>query len=106
VNKDLIGKRIREARHKKKMTQEQLAEKAEITVVYLSELERGVKLPSLTVFVSIAEALHVSTDSLLRDELDTGKDYVYADITKKLERLTPKQRIAASEILEAYIRNI
>ena len=106
MNKDLIGKRIREARTQRRMTQEQLAEKAEITIVYLSELERGIKLPSLTVFVAIAEALHVSTDSLLRDELDTGKAYVYDDITKKLEKLTPKQRITASEILDAYIRNI
>ena len=106
MTKENIGRRIREARTKRGMTQEQLAERTDITSVYLSELERGLKLPSLTVFVSIAETLHVSTDSLLRDELDTGKDFVYADITKKLERLTPKQRIAASEILEAYIRNI
>ena len=106
MNKDLIGKRIREARHKKKMTQEQLAEKAEITVVYLSELERGIKLPSLTVFVAIAEALHVSTDSLLRDDLETGKEYIYDDLTKKLDRLSPKQRVAVSEIIDAYIRNL
>ena len=106
MNKDLIGKRIREARHKKKMTQEQLAEKAEITVVYLSELERGIKLPSLTVFVAIADALHVSTDSLLRDDLESGKEYIYDDLTKKLERLSPKQRIAVSEIIDAYIRNL
>ncbi len=106
MNKDLIGRRIREARANKRMTQEQLAEQVDITIVYLSELERGIKLPSLTVFVAIAEALHVSTDSLLRDELDTGKEYVYNDITKKLEKLTPKQRIAASEILDAYIRNL
>lgn len=106
MNKDLIGKRIREARNKRKLTQEQLAEKADITIVYLSEIERGVKLPSLTVFVAIAEALRVSTDSLLRDELDTGKASVYDDITKKMERLTPKQRVTASEILDAYIRNI
>lgn len=106
MNKDLIGKRIREARNKRKLTQEQLAEKADITIVYLSEIERGVKLPSLTVFVAIAESLRVSTDSLLRDELDTGKESVYDDITKKMERLTPKQRVTASEILDAYIRNI
>ena len=106
VTKENIGRRIKEARTKRGLTQEQLAEKAEITVVYLSELERGVKLPSLTVFVSIAETLHVSTDSLLRDDLETGKEYIYNDLTKKLERLTPKQRIAVTEIVDAYIRNL
>lgn len=106
VTKENIGKRIKEARIKRSFTQEQLAEKADITIVYLSELERGIKLPSLTVFVSIAEALKVSTDSLLRDELESGKDYIYNDLTQKLEHLTPKQRIAVSDIVDAYIRNI
>jgi transcriptional regulator with XRE-family HTH domain len=106
VTKENIGRRIKEARAKRSLTQEQLAEKTDITIVYLSELERGVKLPSLTVFVNIAEALHVSTDSLLRDDLETGKEYIYDDLTKKLERLTPKQRIAIAEIVDAYIRNL
>ena len=106
MTKENIGRRIREARTKRGMTQEQLAERTDITIVYLSELERGLKLPSLTVFVSIAETLHLSTDSLLRDDLESGKEYIYDDLTKKLERLSPKQRIAVSEIIDAYIRNL
>lgn len=106
MTKENIGRRIREARTRRGMTQEQLAERTDITIVYLSELERGLKLPSLTVFVSIAETLHVSTDSLLRDDLESGKEYIYDDLTKKLERLSPKQRIAVSEIIDAYIRNL
>ena len=106
VTKENIGRRIKEARTKRGLTQEQLAEKADITIVYLSELERGVKSPSLTVFVSIAEALKVSTDSLLRDDLETGKEYIYDDLTKKLEKLTPKQRTAVADIVDAYIRNL
>ena len=106
MTKENIGRRIREARTKRGMTQEQLAERTDITIVYLSELERGLKLPSLTVFVSIAETLHVSTDSLLRDDLESGKEYIYDDLTRKLERLSPKQRVAVSEIIDAYIRNL
>ena len=106
MTKENIGRRIKEARAKRGLTQEQLAERTDITIVYLSELERGVKLPSLTVFVNIAEALHVSTDPLLRDDLETGKEYIYDDLTKKLERLSPKQRIAVADIVDAYIRNL
>ena len=101
-----FGQIIKKLRRNADMTQEQLAEKADITIVYLSELERGVKSPSLTVFVSIAEALQVSTDSLLRDDLETGKKYIYDDLTKKLEKLTPKQRTAVADIVDAYIRNL
>ncbi len=102
----MLGKRIREARMSKSYTQEYVAEKVEITVVYLSEIERGNKLPSLTLFVKIAEVLGVSTDSLLRDKLDTGKTHIYHEITTKLDSLTPKQRIAVVELLDTYIRNL
>lgn len=101
-----LGKRIREARLKKKLTQDQLSEKADIGLYYLGEVERGVKAPSLKVFVAIADALGVSTDSLLRDSVSTGNIYVNNEITKKLDTLTPKQPACAVEILEAYIKAI
>ncbi len=101
-----LGKRIRAAHKKAALTQDKLSEKLNISVVYMSELERGIKLPSLTLFVKIAEVLNVSTDELLRDELDSGKSYVYNDITLKLDNLTPKQRAAAAEILEVFIRKL
>ena len=101
-----LGERIRETRRSKKLTQEALAEKAEISVVYVSELERNLKTPSIDVFVKIAEALDVSADYLLRDELPTGKEYVYDDLTKKLEGLTPKQRKTVIDIVDAYLNNL
>ena len=55
-----IGARIKEARLKKKLTQEQLAELADVGFYYIGEIERGQKLPSLTVFIQIVEALGVS----------------------------------------------
>ncbi len=106
MDKVKLGKRLKEARLAKHYTQELLAEKASITIVYLSELERGVKLPSLTKFVELAQLLDVSTDYLLRDDLDAGKSHVYDDITKKLEPLTPKQRVACAELIDTYIRNL
>ena len=101
-----LGKRIREARIKKKMTQNQLSEKAEIGLYYLGEIERGIKAPSLKVFAAITDALGVSSDSLLRDSVSTGNVCVNNEITKKLDTLTPKQRACAVEILESYIRAI
>ena len=102
----VLGKRIREARLQKKMTQEQLSEKANIGLYFLGEVERGVKTPSLKVFVAIAEALGVSTDSLLRDSVSAGSIYVNNEITRRLDTLTPKQRACAVEVLEAYIKAI
>ena len=101
-----LGQRIRETRIGKQLTQEALAERAGISVVYVSELERGIKSPSIDVFYRIALALNVSADYLLRDVLPTGKEYVFDDLTKKLEGLTPKQRKTVMDMIDAYLSNL
>lgn len=101
-----MGKRIREERLKKGYTQQEVAEKAEICVMYLSEIERGIKMPSLNSFIQILEALEVSADYILRGELKSGQAYIYDEITQKLKNLTPAQRRTAADILDAYIRNL
>ena len=106
MENNTLGKRIREARLKKKMTQDQLSEKADISLYYLGEVERGTKTPSLKVLIAIADTLGVSIDSLLRDTVSTGNVYVNNEVTRLLDTLTPKQRACAVEILEAYIKAI
>jgi len=106
MDKIVLGQRIREARKSRKMTQEQLAEKAEIGTVYLGEIERGKKMPSLNILCKIIDTLDISADYLLRDVIKTGKEYVLDDITSKLADLTPQQRKTAADILDAYIRNL
>ena len=106
MDSNTLGKRIREARTEKHYTQQQLAEMAGIGQMYLGEIERGTKMPSLKSFIRIIETLDVSADYVLRDELSSGEHYIYDEITQKLKGLSPKQRKAAAEILDAYIRNI
>lgn len=101
-----LGKRIRESRIKKGYTQKNLADRAGIGIVYLSEIERGIKMPSLTIFIKIINALEVSADYVLRDELLSGKEYICMEITEKLLILTPGQRKIASDILNAYLNNL
>jgi hypothetical protein len=57
-------------------------------------------------FIKIIEALDLSADYVLRDELSSGEHYIYDEITEKLKNLSPQQRKAASDILDAYIRNL
>ena len=101
-----LGNRIREARIKKHHTQQKLAEMAGISQMYLGEIERGTKMSSLRSFIKIIEALDLSADYVLRDELSSGERYIYDEIAEKLKNLSPQQRKAASEILDAYIRNL
>lgn len=101
-----LGKRIRESRIQKGYTQQELADRAEISVVYISEIERGIKMPSLNIFVKIIDTLDVSADYVLRDELPSGKEYIYDEITRQLKNLTPKQRKTAADILAVYLRSL
>ena len=101
-----LGKRIKEARNKLKLTQDALAEKANISNVYLGEIERGTKIPSVPVLVDLAQALNVSADYLLLDSLNSANTIINNEITDKLDKLTPKQRKTALDILNAYINNL
>ena len=106
MDKAALGKKLRQARQRKGYTQHVLAEMADIGDVYLGEIERGVKMPSLNIFIKLIEALDVSADYILRDELTSGKEYIYDEITQKLKNLTPKQRKTATDILDAYLQNV
>ena len=106
MDKAAIGSRLREARNMVKLTQEQLAEKVGIGTTYISDIERGAKFPSLSLFIKIVDALGVSSDFILRGEIEAGKNCVYDDITKKLDGLTPKQRLAVAELIDTYIKTL
>ena len=106
MEKTALGQRIRESRIEKGYTQQALANKAEIGLMYLGEIERGIKMPSLSVFIKIVDALDISADYVLRDELKSGEHFIFDDLTDKLIPLSPKQRKTAAEILDAYIRNL
>lgn len=106
MDKTNLGKRLRESRMNKGLTLQALAKKAEIGEVYLGEIERGLKTPSMNIFIKIIEALNVSADYVLRDELSSGSIYIFDEITDKLKDLSPQQRKTAADILDAYVNNL
>lgn len=59
-----IGKRIREIRTKKKLTQEEVAFNAKIDYSYLNQIEAGKRNPSVTTVIKIARALRVKAGEL------------------------------------------
>jgi transcriptional regulator with XRE-family HTH domain len=61
----LLGKRVRKLRLQAGLSQEKLAELADLDRTYISGIERGVRNVSLLNIVEIARALHVSASELL-----------------------------------------
>lgn len=60
-----FGLVIRDARERAKLTQERLAFKAGLHPTYISQLERGIKSPSLEVVDAIARALDRRAHNLI-----------------------------------------
>jgi transcriptional regulator with XRE-family HTH domain len=61
-----LGQRIRELREAKSLTQERLGEKAELEQAYLSDVERGIRNPSVLVVGRVAGALQISLSELFK----------------------------------------
>ncbi len=65
LSKETIGKRISNARKAAGLTQEELSEKIGISEKYLSRIECGKQVPSITIIWRICEVLRISVDNLL-----------------------------------------
>lgn len=65
-----LGKRIKEKRISKKLTQEQLGEMCELSAAHIGNIERGTRILSVEVLFRIAQVLNVSVDYLLFDSVE------------------------------------
>ncbi len=65
----LVQENIKKYRIIKGFTQEELSETAGISSDYLSEIERGKKVPSLKRLILIAEALEIPCANLFQENI-------------------------------------
>lgn len=86
-----LGKRIKEKRISKKLTQEQLGEICELSAAHIGHIERGTRILSVDVLFRIAQALGVSMDYLLFDSVEN--DNVLSNIAPILKN-TDKDKVA------------
>ena len=85
-----LGKRIKTARERAGMTQEDLAAAVDYSVDHMSVVERGVKAPKLDKLVTIANVLKVGTDELLQDNLDAATLLHATELSERLKTLSPE----------------
>jgi transcriptional regulator with XRE-family HTH domain len=64
---EMFGAALKRWREKRGLTQEGLAHKAGISASYASHVERGEKVPTLTIILRLAGALDISACQLLSD---------------------------------------
>lgn len=86
-----LGKRIKDERVKKKMTQQELAYKSNLSLPNISKIECGKAQLRLMTFVQIAEALQVSTDELLRPNIPSVKGVYSNEFSELFDDCTPAE---------------
>lgn len=102
---DTIGKNIRKFREIKKLRQEDLAEKTDLTTNYIGMIERGEIIPSLETFINILNSLGVSADMVLSDVLDNGYTVKDSLLNEKLEKLVPEDRNRIYEVIDTMMKH-
>lgn len=65
MNYKLMGAKLRKARKRLRMTQEQAAECADISASFIGHIERGSRIPSAETIVRLCKLYHVSADVIL-----------------------------------------
>jgi transcriptional regulator with XRE-family HTH domain len=74
--KDTLGRNIKALRARRGLSQADLAEKANISITFLSNIERGIKFPLPNILSKIANALGIEVNQLFvaHGASDEGKD--------------------------------
>jgi len=104
----VLGATIRRQRQLAQMSLRQLAELAQVSNPYLSQIERGLHEPSVRVVRSIAKALNVSAEELLGDAgmLDDVESSDVSSSTEDAIRadslLTDEQKDSLVSVYRAY----
>jgi transcriptional regulator with XRE-family HTH domain len=73
----MVGEELRKAREAAGMTQEELSSKARVDRSYISQLERGLKSPTLDMLLRLCMALGVSAAEIVarvEKEADDGTE--------------------------------
>jgi transcriptional regulator with XRE-family HTH domain len=99
--KDILGRNIKYFRFHKQLSQSELAEKADISITFLSNIERGKMFPKVETLSRITKSLNVSAFELFRDDLvsEDSKEMM----NRLSEDMTKNVNLAMAEVFKQYM---
>ena len=101
---ETIGRNIKKYRIEKKLRQEDLAEKTDLSANYIGMVERGEKIPPLETFISILNALEISADMVLADVLKQGYVVKNSLFSEDMKKLSQEDRERIYLVIETLIK--
>lgn len=103
INFENIGKKIKYYRNKKRMSQMELAEYADLSVPYISFIETGKKKISLSSLLKISTALNITPNHILTDYIIHSNDTIATEITTLLKGCSSDEQRFLREMLLLHI---
>ncbi len=100
-----ISERIRLTRQQKDISQKVLAEMADVNLKSLSRYELGTSIPPADVIKKLADALQVSTDTLLSDEKITIQDKELLRKFEAIQNMTGETKKTVMNLIDLAIRD-
>ena len=106
---DAFGTYVRSQRHLARLSLRQAAELASISNPYLSQIEHGLALPSISVISSLAEALSVSAETMLLRAAGivspgtVGERSHSEEAIRQDSRLDERKKLALLAVLASFV---
>ena len=88
----IIGQRLKKARIDKKMTQEKLAEQLDVSIAFLSRIERGNSHINLKRLTQICDILGVSEGYILNGASSKSTNYLSSEFNDILNSVSPEKQ--------------
>jgi len=87
-----LGRRIRAERRKQDLTQEKLAEMAEISDSFMGHIERGGRTLSIETLAKLANALNLSIEYIICGEYNYQPGMLPSEVHDALAKMSGSQR--------------
>ena len=99
----IIGKRIQEKRKANGWTQEQLAEKLQVTVGYISQIERGITKVNLEMLGKLSNLYDCNVANLIADSNSESAQYMNNEFSSLIDGLDSNEKRMFKNMLESYV---
>ena len=106
MNYSILGNNIRKVRKAKNITQEKLAEYADVSTVFISQIENGIGKPSLETMSKISNVLHTSIDDLLKNSVEYSHGSDYDELIFLLSNKNTDEINFVISIVKSILKNI
>ena len=100
----VIGERIKDSRKEKGYTQRYLSKKMDISVAYISRVERGISKINLTRLTQISKLLNISLSYLLSGAIEEDVKFLDLEFKKALEKCSPERKKVALEVVKLIVQ--